>query len=109
MDELLEELDNIRYKTVIVEGKNDKKSLEKLGFNHVLTINKPLYEIVEDVEDKEVVILTDLDRAGKHLFGKLAKDFTRRGVKINSKIRRILFRTDLRQIEGLANYIERRS
>ncbi|MFC1648923.1 toprim domain-containing protein [Nanoarchaeota archaeon] len=108
MEEVLEELELIRHKTVIVEGKNDKKALEKLGFDNVITLDKPLYLIVEEIEDDEVVILTDLDKAGKELYGKLAKDFLRRGVKIDSRIRRLLFKTDLRQIEGLANYIDRK-
>ena len=107
MEEVLQELEKIRSKKVIVEGKNDKKSLEKLGFENITVIDRPLYKVVEEVKDSEVVILTDLDKAGKKLYGKLAKDFARRGVRVDSIIRELLFKTQLRQIEGLANYIER--
>jgi len=104
--EILEELERIKDKVVIVEGKNDKRSLEELGFTRVVTIDRPLFEIVESIED-EVVILTDLDSEGKRLFSILRRDFERRGVKVDKKIRELLFRTRLRQIEGLNSYIKR--
>ncbi len=108
MRKVLDEIKRIRDKPVLVEGHNDRKSLERLGFSDVTVLNDPVYQVVEDFQhEEEVVILTDLDSAGKKLFGRLAKGFARHGVKVNTNIRNLLFRTDLRQIEGLANYINR--
>jgi 5S rRNA maturation endonuclease (ribonuclease M5) len=59
---------------VIVEGKKDRAALQKLGINNIIELNKkPLFQIVEDIANSndECVILTDLDKKGKELFGKL--------------------------------------
>ena len=69
---------------------------------------KPLFQIVEEVADsnKECVILTDLDKKGKEIYGKLNSNLQRHGVKINNKLREFLFRhTKLRQIEGIDSYM----
>ena len=95
---------------VIVEGKKDKAALQKLGLNNVMELNKkPLFQIVEDVanSNEECIILTDLDKKGKELFGKLNSDLQRRGLKMNNKFREFLFKhTKLRQIEGIITYLE---
>lgn len=91
---------------IIVEGKEDKLSLEKLGIRNIVTINKPLYKIVEEaMEEEQVLILTDLDKKGKQLYSKLNHQLNQFGVKINNNFREFLFRkTKLRQIEGLWRY-----
>lgn len=96
-----------RYNTiVIVEGKKDKSALEKLGIANIMELSKkPLFQIVEEISgsNNECIILTDLDRKGKEIYGKLNSDLQRNGVKVNNKLRDFLFRnTKLRQIEGLA-------
>ena len=47
-NQLVDEL--IDSKTlIVVEGKNDKKALKKLGFDNIITLSTPLYQIVEIV------------------------------------------------------------
>ncbi len=96
-------------KCIIVEGKKDKDSLEKLGIKNIFTLSKkPLFSIVEDVAEKnnEVVILTDFDRKGKELYGKLKKDLSKSGVKVDNYFREFLQKnTKLSHIEGLLTYI----
>ncbi len=112
-EELLEWIETIKTsdKIIIVEGKKDKAALKRLGITKTIQLNKkPLYKIVEELieKGKEVIILTDLDKKGKQLYGKLNHDLCRFGVKIDNKFRHFLFRkTKLRQIEGLDSYIER--
>ena len=81
-----------------------------MGLNNVMELNKkPLFQIVEDVanSNEECIILTDLDKKGKELFGKLNSDLQRRGLKMNNKFREFLFKhTKLRQIEGIITYLE---
>ena len=95
---------------VIVEGKKDRIALEKLGLSNITELSKkPLFQIVEGIanENKEIIILTDLDKKGKELYGKLSKDFQRYGVRINNELREFLFKnTKIRQIEGLTAYLE---
>lgn len=105
MQELQEWLEKLKNcgKVILVEGIKDKKALEELGVENIMTLKKPLFAVVEDLEDcKEVVVLTDLDKAGKELYGRLSKDLKRHGVKIDMYFREFLFKnTKLRQIEGI--------
>ena len=96
---------------IIVEGKKDRAALEKFGIKNIIELNKkPIFEIIENISDnnKNCIILTDLDRQGKELYGKLNSGLQQRGVKINNNFRNFLFKnTKLRQIEGLATHIEK--
>jgi len=108
MDDLYEEMHNARNVTVLVEGPNDKRSLEKLGFTNVIHLQGPLYQMVELVENEhEVLLLTDLDSHGRRLYRYFYDQLTRRGVRINNRLRHLLFTTPVRQIEGLWNYLRR--
>lgn len=101
---LAQELEKAKSKLVLVEGIKDKRALESLGFRRVITLkNRPLFEIVESIEEKEIVLLTDLDTEGKKLFSILRKEFQKRGIKVNIKLRLELFKSGYRQIEALKN------
>jgi 5S rRNA maturation endonuclease (ribonuclease M5) len=109
MDELYREMDNAKDTLVLVEGPNDKRSLERLGFQNVVFMNKALYKMVESYQDEEeILILTDLDQHGKGLYKFFYSEFTRRGVRVNNRLRILLLQTPVKHIEGLAHYIERR-
>ena len=90
---------------VIVEGKKDSAALRKLGIVNIVELSKkPIYSIVEEVAEKtkDCIILTDLDKKGKELFGKLNSGLQRHGVRVDNTFREFLFkRTKLRQIEGI--------
>ena len=96
---------------IVVEGQKDKASLLKLGFENIITLRgKPLFKVVERVAEETTacIILTDLDEEGKKIYARLRTDLQKHGVKIDDRFRHFLFKeTDLRQIEGLYNYIER--
>lgn len=96
---------------IIVEGKKDKIALNKLEITNVIELNKkPLFQIVENIAsfNDECVILTDLDKKGKEIYGRLNSDLQRNGVKVNNQFREFLFRhTKLRQIEGIASYFNK--
>ncbi len=92
---------------VIVEGHNDKKALQELGLDNIFTLNMPLFKIVERIQGKEVVILTDLDKKGKQLYRRIQHDCIHHGIKINNQLRHFLFKeTQLSHIEGLATYLK---
>jgi 5S rRNA maturation endonuclease (ribonuclease M5) len=104
-EELLLELQKNSDKLVIVEGKKDLEALKKFGFKRIITLKSPLYAVVESVSEKEVLILTDLDKKGKELYGKLYRDLTRRGVRINNCLRELLFKNRISHIEGLSHLL----
>ncbi len=97
---------------IIVEGPKDKAALRKLGLENIIYLRgKPLFEVVEWVASltDECLILTDLDREGKKLYSVLKAELQKHKVKIDDKFRKFLFKeTDLRQIEGLFNFVQRR-
>ncbi|MBW2965769.1 toprim domain-containing protein [Candidatus Woesearchaeota archaeon] len=97
-----------KEKIVLVEGIKDKKALESLGIKNIITLKKPLYKIIEDIIEtkKECIILTDLDKKGKQLYSKLSSKLKQFGVKIDNRFREFLFKTKLRQIEGINRYLE---
>lgn len=92
-------------KIVVVEGRKDRKALEGIGVKKIFCIDKkPLYKVAEEVAEKckEAILLTDLDREGRKLYGKLKEMLSNLGVEIDNKFREYLFReTKIRQIEGL--------
>ncbi|QQG38676.1 MAG: toprim domain-containing protein [Candidatus Woesearchaeota archaeon] len=93
-------------KLILVEGKKDKQTLENLGITKIITLNKPFYKIIEEISlnHKEIIILTDLDKEGKHLYSRLKHGLQRNGVKIDTKFREFLFKeTKASTIEGLKN------
>jgi len=99
-------------KLIIVEGKKDSTALQRLGIDKdsIVELSKsPVYEVIEEVAEKtkDCIILTDLDKKGKELFGKLNSGLQRHGVRVDNSFREFLFkRTKLRQIEGLTEDIE---
>lgn len=105
-DALLELLERKRTLVTICEGKRDAAALRTLGFTRVMMLDAPLYKVVERFEKGSTVqILTDLDREGRKLFAKLRSDFIQRGVRVDNELREALFRTQLRQIEGITSCV----
>ncbi len=98
-------------KIILVEGKKDKAALASLGITNVITLNRrPLFEVVEDIaaKYKDCILLVDLDKEGKKLYGKLNSGLSRHGVRVDKKFREFLQRkTKLKQIEGIDTYFKR--
>jgi len=111
LQELNEQISKLKNsdKLIIVEGKKDRIALEKLGIKNITELSKkPLFQIMEDISDKnkECIILTDFDKKGKQLYGKLNSGLSRLGVKVNNRFREFLQKnTHLSHIEGLHTYI----
>ena len=111
IEELIKHIEKIKESNtlIIVEGKKDKAALERIGLKNIMELEKkPLFKIVEEVasSNKECIILTDLDKKGKELYGKLSHDLQSMGVRINNELRNFLFKkTKLRQIEGIDTYL----
>ena len=94
-------------KLIVVEGNKDKKALNSFGIHNVITIKKPLFEVVENISNitDECILLLDLDKEGRKIYSYLKRNLERVGVKIDSKYREFLFKnTELTNIEGLKKY-----
>ena len=105
--EKLKQADNI----IIVEGIKDKKALTQLGLKNIITLSKkPIFSIIEELskKNKVIAILTDFDKKGKQLYGKLNSGLQRLGVKIDNRFREFLQKnTRVSHIEGLVSYLNK--
>mgnify|MGYP001618422617 CR=1 FL=1 len=92
---------------IVVEGKNDVIALQELGIVQARPLNtQPIFLFAESIEEKEVIILTDLDPAGRKLYRQLKRALVKRGKKIDNIFREFLFKeTSLSEIEGLPTYL----
>ena len=97
-------------KLIIVEGKKDRIALESFGISNIIELSKdPIFSIIEKISESndDCIILTDLDRKGRELFGRLNGGLQRHGVVVDNSFREFLFRdTKLRQIEGLRSHFD---
>ncbi|MEK6816296.1 MAG: toprim domain-containing protein [Nanoarchaeota archaeon] len=109
LDDIKEEIKVLKQsnKLIIVEGKKDVASLKELGLKNVRQLSGPLFGTIESIEDREIVLLTDLDAEGKKLYSSLKRQLDRRGVKIDNSLRDLLFKTRLSHIEGLSHYLKK--
>ena len=92
-------------KLIIVEGKKDKESLARFGIANVITCASSSQLVIEKIREKEVIILTDLDKEGKKHYAILRSELQKRKIKIDNRFREFLFRkTDISHIEGIKYY-----
>jgi 5S rRNA maturation endonuclease (ribonuclease M5) len=110
MKELIIELNKLKKsnKLIIVEGKKDIIALKKFKINNVIEINGSLELFSEKItkNNKEVILLTDLDNEGNKIFKKLNSYFNQQGIKVNNKFRNFLYeKTKFRQIESLNKFL----
>jgi len=101
---------------IIVEGKKDIKTLRALGVEGKIiaakTGGKAFLDIISDIEKteaKEVILLLDFDRRGRELTMKLQQHLEMIGIRLNLTFWRELsglLGTELKDVEGLASYME---
>lgn len=113
-EEILREIEKAKEedKLIVVEGKNDKLSLEKLGMTKIFKLNngrsfRRNIEIISGMA-KDVIILTDFDKEGREMYDKLVQELSQMGVRIDNKLRKIIAK-DVSHIQGLASFIENRT
>ncbi|MBW2983674.1 toprim domain-containing protein [Candidatus Woesearchaeota archaeon] len=112
-DEIEEEIERLKNSEniIIVEGIKDKKALNYLGLKNIVTLSKkPMFQIIEELskKNKTITILTDFDKKGKQLYGRLNSGLQRHGVKVDNRFREFLQKnTKLSHIEGLVSYLNK--
>ena len=113
LDKLIEK--SVEGSVILVEGSRDASALRLLGVKGsiccVKTIRIPLYDFLWKYidSDVELIILTDFDRRGSQLLGKIASYLEHSGkhpnlsfwMKLNSLLSR-----DVKDVEGLPSYLK---
>ncbi len=97
---------------IIVEGKRDEEALRGFGveaeFHWVSPA--PFHEFCDEMSKryKEVIIFTDMDKAGKKLAKRLGTSLSQRRVKVHEKFGPILLgKLETHQVENLAKRLDR--
>ncbi|RLI96276.1 MAG: hypothetical protein DRO99_04710 [Candidatus Aenigmatarchaeota archaeon] len=97
----------LKERAVIVEGKKDAIALRKLGLHKIIPLNNtPLARFAERIAEsgeREVIILTDFDKEGRKLEGKLDTLLKSYKVKTNKRLRRVLMGFGRNCIEDFGN------
>lgn len=112
-NEIEEEIGKLKQagNIIIVEGIKDKRALNHFGLKNIVTLSKkPIFHIIEELskKNKTIAILTDFDKKGKQLYGKLNSGLQRLGVKVDNRFREFLQKnTRLSHIEGLVTYLNK--
>jgi len=101
---------------VVVEGEKDARALRAIGIkSEILTIKshgRNLTDVVDEISsagDREIILLMDFDRRGREITERLTKILGGMKVKLNLNFWRefsSLLNNDLKDVEGLAKYIE---
>ena len=101
---------------VIVEGRRDVESLKRLGaVGNILpakSSGKNILDVLKEIERqeaKEAILLLDFDRRGREWTMRLARNLEMMKIKPNLTFWRQLLSLvgkDVKDIEGLASYIE---
>ena len=120
-EKVLELLDRLAIESakgipIIVEGKRDVNTLHRLEVRGDIipakTSGRAFLDVLGEVEKRgksEVIVLMDFDRRGREWTKRFARHFERMGVKCNSffwdELRSLVGR-DVKDVEGLATYIE---
>jgi len=99
---------------IIVEGVRDEQSLRDLGVEGsiVRASGCPALEVAEEAarDFKEIVILTDWDRAGEELARKMEQYLQCTGAKVDLETRERLkrmIRREIKDVESLSRFVER--
>lgn len=99
---------------IVVEGERDERSLRELGVEGPVlrAARRPALEVAEEAARsfKEVVVLTDWDRAGEELARKVAEHLLAAGARVDLDTRERLkrmVRREIKDVESLSRFVER--
>lgn len=114
LDELT--LESAKGVPIIVEGQNDVNALRELNVTGEIisakTSGKSFLDVLGEVERmgrREVILLMDFDRRGKEWTKRLTRHLEEMRVRVNSQFWSALLGLigrDVKDVEGLATYIE---
>lgn len=99
--------------TIIVEGQNDIQSLVNLGIkNKIIAVSqKNIFEVIDNISEKEIILLTDFDKKGTFLFRRYRTELQSSGKKVITIYYRELkkyLKKYITEIEQLYSFLEKR-
>lgn len=114
---LIEEIEKAKSNSslIVVEGKKDEIALEQIGISNIFVINengKSIYEKIEEIsqiqnKNKEVILLTDIDKEGRKIYSLIKKHLSQMNVKMNNRMRDLMIKLKISHVEGLDSFINK--
>jgi len=98
---------------ILVEGQNDIQSLVDLGIkNKIIAVSQSnIFDIIDIISEKEVIVLTDFDKKGTYLFKRYVKELQSSGKKVITiyyKELKKYLKKYITGIEQIYSFLERR-
>jgi 5S rRNA maturation endonuclease (ribonuclease M5) len=98
---------------ILVEGQNDIQSLVNLGIKtRILAVSqRNIFDVIDNITDKEIIVLTDFDKKGTELFKRYVKECHSSGKKVITVYYRDLkkyLKKYITQIEQIYPFLKRR-
>jgi 2,5-diamino-6-(ribosylamino)-4(3H)-pyrimidinone 5'-phosphate reductase len=118
-ERLLRIVDQIRTESqmgalVVVEGRNDASALRRIGLGEKILRIKSyglrLREIIDSIESKRVIVLTDFDVEGQELASRISEELQHKGIHVNNIVRRQLasiVKPEVTKVEEIPSLIAR--
>jgi len=94
---------------VLVQHKQDMEKLLELGVKNIVYLTEPHYKAVEQIAEKgkECVLLFNVDKRSDELCERIRAELMENGVKVNTRFRKLLLTTELREIRGILTYLKK--
>ena len=94
-------------RTLLVQHKRDADVLRSLHVQNIYYEQEPEFKVIEALVDlgKECILLYDANRAGNTACARMRSKLEHRGVKINTRMRKILFTTNIKELGGFLRYL----
>ncbi|KYC44726.1 MAG: hypothetical protein APG12_01299 [Candidatus Methanofastidiosum methylothiophilum] len=115
LENALDILNNLKEEEgiIIVEGQKDIESLVKIGIkNKIIAVSKRnIFEVIDSISEKEVIVLTDFDKKGTQLFRRYVTELQSSGKKAITIYYRDLkkyLKRYITQIEQIYPFLKRR-
>jgi 2,5-diamino-6-(ribosylamino)-4(3H)-pyrimidinone 5'-phosphate reductase len=110
--EIIERLKREENALILIEGRRDAESLKNIGIeSEIICISqKNMYDLTLDLvkKDKKIIILTDFDSEGTHLFKEYRKELESLGAIIDATYYRELkfhLKKFIKGIEDIDNFL----
>lgn len=115
LENALDILNNLKEEkgVIIVEGQKDIESLMNIGIkNKIIPVSKRnIFEVIDSISEKEVIVLTDFDKKGTQLFKRYVTELQYSGKKVITIYYRDLkkyLKKYITQIEQIYSFLKRR-
>ena len=105
----MKEIEKAKEIAAIVEGKNDALALREIGFRNVIVLHREgisLYSVIDNIQEKECAILTDVDGKGRMYHKLLKRELPLRGIRVNDNLRKEMIKEKISHVEGLATFMK---